>query len=187
LSASDDGTVKIWPASNEVTDAIKELKKPGVQQTLYPFLCCAYSPDGRRIAAGSADADIELWDGQGYGHIASLSGHTAFVYSCNFSVNSSRLVSASEDGTIKVWDMAQNAKKISDGQPLLSRRFDINFTGKDIATYTAIALDTNDQKLKVFKGKSVEDFPVTSIVKSWCLSNAGNQIALGFRNGNVEV
>jgi WD40 repeat protein len=39
----------------------------------------------------------------------------------------------------------------------------------------------------VFKGKSVEDFPVTSIVKSWCLSNAGNQIALGFRNGNVEI
>ena len=105
--------------------------------------------------------------------------------------------------------MAQQVKKISDGQPLLNRRFDINFTGNDITTYIVASLDTNDQKLKVnkdkpnrcdqwvkrhglccfqvFRGDSVNELPVTEIVKSWCLSNAGDQLALGFVTGNVEV
>ena len=64
----------------------------------------AFSPDGTRIAAGSGDKAIRLWDtatGQPVGQ--PLRGHDAPVLSVAFSPDGTRIASASGDKTIRLW------------------------------------------------------------------------------------
>jgi WD40 repeat protein len=69
----------------------------------------AYSPDGSRLASGSHDWTIKLWDARSGALIATLRGHTASVWSVAYSPDGTRLASASMDKTIKLWDCGSGA------------------------------------------------------------------------------
>ena len=64
----------------------------------------AFSPDGTRIASGSYDNTVRLWDadtGQPVGQ--PLTGHTDAVSSVAFSPDGNRIVSGSADNTVRLW------------------------------------------------------------------------------------
>jgi eukaryotic-like serine/threonine-protein kinase len=67
-------------------------------------VCLAFSPDGKRIATGSEDLAIRLWDASTGQQVLTLRGHTAAVTSLAFSPDSHRLVSGGIDWTARVWD-----------------------------------------------------------------------------------
>ena len=65
----------------------------------------AYSPDGRRIATGSADKTARVWDADSGQPIAELKGHGDSVYSLTYSPSMAAASSPqSADKTARVWD-----------------------------------------------------------------------------------
>jgi WD40 repeat protein len=72
-----------------------------------PFSCAAaeFSSDGSRLAFGSANGVLALWDASTLTEITTWSGHTEKVLCLGFSPDGTQLVSGSADGTAKVWDV----------------------------------------------------------------------------------
>ena len=62
-----------------------------------------YSNNGKYIANGTHDGDIEIWDIENIKLLKTLKGHKGFVESVSFSKDGKRLVSCASDNTIKVW------------------------------------------------------------------------------------
>jgi WD40 repeat protein len=65
-----------------------------------------FSPDGSRVASGSDDNTVRVWDVQTGQCQHTLEGHSGRVNSVVFSPDGSRVASGSSDNTVRVWDIA---------------------------------------------------------------------------------
>jgi WD40 repeat protein/serine/threonine protein kinase len=123
------------------------------------FTSVAYSPDGKRLAAGSRAAalgasDVKVWDAQTGQELLTLKGHTGGVWSLAFSSDGLRLASASYDSTVKVWD-ARTGKELVTCKGHVRQVKCVAFSpdGKRLAS----AGGGNDQMVKVWDAQTGEE------------------------------
>ncbi|VDM41470.1 unnamed protein product [Toxocara canis] len=114
LSCADDGTLRIWSLDDykEVTRCINKQRKVIKTKTAggkraIPT-ACAYSRDGKLVAAGCNDGSIHIWK---HGHLyvnttySNRKAHLAPLTSIQFSPNGLQLLSRALDGTMKMWEL----------------------------------------------------------------------------------
>jgi WD40 repeat protein len=90
-----DCTVTVWDTQTWEPRLVLSNPTGGV-------LSVAFSLDGRRLAWGSTDSTVKVWDEAGK-KIHTLRGHTGWVNSVAFSSNGQHIASASADGTVRIW------------------------------------------------------------------------------------
>jgi WD40 repeat protein/TPR repeat protein len=102
VSASRDGTGRIWDAVTGTPLAVLEAKR-------VRFRSAAYSPDGTRIATAMYDKTVRIWDARTGDPLTVLAGHERTVDSAAYSPDGRWLVTGSQDKTARIWDAVTGA------------------------------------------------------------------------------
>ena len=75
----------------------------------------SFSPDGTKIASGSGDKTVKVWDVTSGDCLQTLEGHASSVDSVSFSPDGTKVASGSRDRTAKLWDVTSVVSKDTGG------------------------------------------------------------------------
>lgn len=95
-SASDDGVVRIWQASDGRLLQALEAHEGSVSSV-------TFSPDGRLVASGDIFGKICLWDAATGRLVRSIDGLTALIMALAFSPDGKTLASGGADRAVRLW------------------------------------------------------------------------------------
>ena len=67
-----------------------------------------WAPAGNRMYVPLTDKTVRVYDPNSGGHVATLAGHTDWVYGLALTADGAMLASGSADGTVKLWHTGEN-------------------------------------------------------------------------------
>ncbi|KAI5861008.1 WD40-repeat-containing domain protein [Durotheca rogersii] len=230
-SGSHDRTVRIWDTSGqcirilEVGDIVNKIafspdalelavtSAGGMIRIYTPTMhsppqefnahttCIVYLDNGR-LASGSWDKTIKIWDTASCQCIQTFKGHTDRVSSITISSDSQRLISGSNDGSIRIWDTASgqcvrllgnNAARIWSVVYLNDGRIVSELSNGRLEFWNPTSSHYLPQTLKVLTNSTIfsidqwliSSTSTTNIVKVW--DTALIQNIQAFKNHNMRV
>ncbi|KAF4615663.1 hypothetical protein D9613_012539 [Agrocybe pediades] len=140
----------------------------------------AFSPDGKRLASGSRNATVLLWDTKTASQIGqSLRQNSKLVRSVAFSPDGKRFVSGSWDHTICLWDAE---KMVQVGNPWNGHTNEVNCVAFS-RDGTKVVSSSDDRKL--CDGEPLKGH--TSWVRSVAYSPDGKLIASGSDDNTIRL
>ena len=156
------------------------LKVPGWASSV------AFSPNGSRVAVGSADKLARVFDAISARELSMLQGHQDYVASVCFDPESKRLATGSYDHTAAIWDVRSSKiqhKLVGHGGAVLSVAF-----SPDNA---ALATGSVDGTIKLWDVATGRNTATLSGHRSWVNSVAyradGSWLVSGSSDGTVRV
>ena len=119
--------------------SISDPRNPGGESIVLPGIAqgvvwsIAFSPDGNKMASGSGDSIVRIWD------LGALQRDPAkldvplgrAVWSVAFSPDSDRLAAGTADGTLRVWDLRAPQKAPVDLRDPEIEKYDVSSDDKD--------------------------------------------------------
>ncbi len=146
----------------------------------------AWSPDGKRIASGSVDNTVQVWDAADGGHVYTYRGHSSSVLAVAWSPDGKRIASGSGDKTVQIWDAADGGHVYTyRGHPSSVLAVAWSPDGKRIAS---ASLDKTVQVWDAANGGHVFTFRGhADIVLAVAWSPDGKHIASGSDDTTVQV
>ena len=146
----------------------------------------AFSSDGTKIASGSSDSTIRLWDLASGKELSVLRGHESEVVSVAFSPDGKTLASGSDDKSIRIWDIA-SAKELSVLRGHKSGVTSVAF-GSD---GTKLASGSYDKSIRLWDIASAKELSMLagheSLVTSIAFSPAGRELASSGGDGTIRL
>jgi len=187
VSGHQYGRVRLWDVDKAL--ALEEGSIPEASHTFnigrVSILSVAFSPDGKRLAAGSEDHRITLLDPINGKVLRSFVGHEGEVIALAFSPDGTRLASASHDRTVKIWDSSSGKELLTlAGHAGPVEAVAYSEDGKSIAT----AIDKTHIRLwDATTGKTLRTLDSQQgQVLSLAFSPDGKRLAAGNREGFIN-
>ncbi|MGE5224580.1 MAG: BTAD domain-containing putative transcriptional regulator, partial [Omnitrophica WOR_2 bacterium] len=107
-TASQDGAIRIWDMDENGLKVdptpVLTLSNP-LDYLVYSSYNVSFSPDGKQLAAVSAEYTVKIWDSTNGELLRSLKGHTSYLTSLTFSPDGKLLATGSADHTVSIWDI----------------------------------------------------------------------------------
>jgi WD40 repeat protein len=152
----------------------------------------AFSPDGQKLATGSTDGTVKIWD-LGNGHeLLTYTGHTDKIRAIAWSSDGKFIASAGGEQTIKIWNPTTGKDEhsiLGAGKATSSLAFSKD--GKHLFTGQLEVPDNTKNGLFVYETKAgklvreVRDF--TQKIDTIAVSNQGNMVAVGDDASNMRL
>ena len=115
VSASADRTVRLWQRRNRATFKLTSDHdfRLAPSSNLQQCISVAISTDGTRLASGTLNNKILIWDTESFEMVQQISDHPDLIQDIEFFPDSGRIASACADKVIRVWSLESE-------QPLLT-------------------------------------------------------------------
>lgn len=110
----------------------KAKKETEVKELGRDFTAVAFSPDGKRLAAGNLDGDIKIYDVDGAKEVKEIKAPDG-IWALAFTADGAKLASGGWDKTIKIWDVASGK--------------DLNTIKAHMETVTALVFTADGQQV----------------------------------------
>ncbi len=150
------------------------------------ILSLEWSLDGERIAAGSKEGTITIWNTFTKEKEYTLQGHDDWVRTVAWSNDGTQLLSGSNDGEILLWDTNEG---------ILSAKFDEQSSSIYSLAWSPdgnlIASSSFDRKIRIWDAEEMTisttiDSP-SSMITSLAWTPAGDKLAGGFKDGLIGI